>query len=38
LGDLLWFDNTGALQKAAPYDSAKRLLDRATLRGEELIV
>jgi alpha-ketoglutarate-dependent taurine dioxygenase len=37
VGDFLLFDNTGALHKAAPYNSSKRLMDRTTLHGEEAI-
>jgi alpha-ketoglutarate-dependent taurine dioxygenase len=38
VGDLLLFDNTGAMHKAAPYDlNSGRLLDRTTLCGEESV-
>lgn len=38
IGDLLLWDNTGTVHKAAPYDlNSKRLMDRSTLHGEEAI-
>jgi alpha-ketoglutarate-dependent taurine dioxygenase len=38
VGDLLLFDNTGTMHKAAPYDlNSGRLLDRTTLCGEESV-
>ena len=38
VGDFLLFDNTGAMHKAAAYDTkSKRLMDRTTLHGEESV-
>jgi alpha-ketoglutarate-dependent taurine dioxygenase len=38
IGDLLLFDNTGTMHKAAQYDlNSPRLLDRSTLCGEESV-
>lgn len=36
-GDLVVWDNTGMLHRALPYDTAKRLMHRTTLVGEQVV-